>query len=122
MNIGEERVTNRVKNSKTGQAKNAYREHPSARGLTYVGYRGEEQVRSDYSRTQLRRARLQHFLDEPRANAMSDEEHARRGVIIRCEDFVEELDVRFDLGGKQRHVGRLREGGGGRAIDVDVGR
>jgi len=55
----------------------------------------------------VRRARLQQFLDEPRADAVSDEEHARRGVAmaatIRREEFVEELDVRFDLSG-QRHA------------------
>jgi hypothetical protein len=76
-----------------------------------MGYRWEEQVRPEYySRAQLpvRRARLEQFLDEPRADAVSDEEHARRGVrvtvaAVRREEHVEKLEVRLDLSG-QRHA------------------
>jgi hypothetical protein len=39
---------------------------------------------------------FQHFLDEPGADAMSHQEHARVGTV-RDEQIVEELNVRLDL-------------------------
>ena len=51
---------------------------------------------------------------------MSDEKHTRRGAICG-KDFIEELDMRLDLGW-QGHTGRLGEGEGAVPVDTDVGR
>lgn len=83
-----------------------------------MGQRGEEHVCSN-SRAK-RSTRLQHFLDEPRPDTMSDEKHARRGAIC-SKDFIEELDMRLDLGW-QSHTGRPGEGKGAVSVDTNVGR
>ena len=60
-------------------------------------------------------AGLQHFLNEPGADAMSDQEHARLGTVCG-EELVEELNVRLYL----RRQGNGR-GVGERAVAADVG-
>jgi hypothetical protein len=63
-------------------------------------------------------AGFQYFLDEPTADAMSHQQHARRRTIICRYQLVEELAVCLDLGGK-RHGGRIRVGV---TVGADVGR
>lgn len=83
-----------------------------------MGQCGEEHVCSNSWAE--RSTRLQHFLDEPRPDAVSDEKHARRGAICG-KDFIEKLDMRLDLGW-QRHTRRLGESEGAVSVDTDVGR
>ena len=93
---------------------NTHRELHAIRGLAYVRYRREQHVHVD-ARTQ-RIADFQYFLDEPAADAVSYQQHARRGAV-RSQEFVEELEVRLDLSG-ERHRGRLGVG----AVCADVRR
>lgn len=104
----------------------AYREFPAVWRPSYVRYRREQHVRPHprSQRTDHDGARLQHFLYEPAPNAMSDEEHAsRRAIVIRDEEFVEELEVRSELRTK-RHAGFLgpRTAALVRVTEPDVGR
>ena len=68
-----------------------------------MGNRREEHERA-YARAQ-RRARLEHLLYEPRADAVTDEEQARI-CAVRKNNVVEDSDVCLDLGGK--HDGGCR--------------
>lgn len=81
----------------------AYRKLPPVWCPGYVGYRREQHERADPRAK--RSARLHHFLDEPRPDAMPDEKHARRRAI-RSKELIEELEVRLDLG-RKCHAGRL---------------
>ena len=88
----------------------AYREFPAVWRPNYVGYRREQHVRPNPCSKHTDGARLQNFLYEPASYAMSDEEHASRWiVVIRDEEFIQELEVRLDLGTKC-HAGFLGPG------------
>jgi hypothetical protein len=88
----------------------AYREFPAVWRPSYVGYRREQHVRPHPLSKPAGSARLQNFLYEPASYAMSDEEHAsRRTIVIRDEEFVQEVEVRLYLG-TECHAGILGPG------------